>query len=192
MNNDNTKINNKTTLDKLSDALRKNLRRRKMSNDKETNNLQKNSSGALKKVSVALLLMILSSCTSHKYSNGYLVDPENLAKIKQRKTPEDEVKNLLGNPVTTSLYGEKKYFYMKREYEQKLFFAPKLIKQEVLAISFDNSGLVSKIEKFGTNDAIEIKYDPLTTPFEGNKISPFEQILSNFGKFSSQAQKAKR
>ena len=182
-------MSKKKKLTDLAKALRDNLKRRKGANHKKEN---KNNLNSKLKISVFLLFPLISSCSDRHYSNGYVAASNELSKIQLNKSTEGDVLQILGEPTTKSLYGDKEYFYMQRNYKQKLFFSPKLVKQQVISISFASNNTVKKITNYNTENAIDIKYDNEITPFEGNKIGPFEQILGNFGRFSSQAQKAAR
>lgn len=135
-------------------------------------------------------VLSLSACTKHEYYHGYSFDSKEMVQIKINETSENEVIQLLGSPTTTSLFGDKKYFYIAMHQESEAFFLPYTITQDVLEISFNNSNIVSSTKTYTLNDAKKIEHARNTTKLKGNELTPIEQILSNVGRFNNPKQKS--
>ncbi|MFQ3307759.1 MAG: outer membrane protein assembly factor BamE (lipoprotein component of BamABCDE complex) [Candidatus Midichloriaceae bacterium] len=181
---------NKSNSEKLSQALRDNLKRRKkkdMKKDSKTNDIKN-----IKAPVIALCLFLLSSCSSNIEKIGYAVKSHDLEKIKINESTEKMVVATLGEPTTKSYFKPVTYFYMEREYKKLGFLNPKLIDQNITSIQFNDKAVVNKIKIYYTKDAKILNYDSEKIEFDGNSISGFKQVLGNIGKYSSKAQKASK
>lgn len=184
-------IKNNLKLKELAEALRKNLKRRKMNNKKTSN--EKNMTPKLKKfLLIIILLSGLISCGKKVERVGYFLSDDKLSTIKANETSENNILTSLGEPTAKSSFGPKIYYYMERQYEQIGFFTPKLTQQKVVAIEFDPRNYVKKITTYNKKDANLLKYDSNQIIIQGNKIGVLEQFVSNIGKFNSKAEMAKK
>ncbi|WPX96395.1 outer membrane protein assembly factor BamE domain-containing protein [Candidatus Bandiella euplotis] len=184
----NTRDKNK--LEKLSEALKNNLKRRKVNAQKtKDNTVSKKATRQLKTALCFFMVLFLVSCVKKLEKTGYLLQKHKLELVKINKTSEQELIHILGEPTTKSSFGTKTYYYMERQSEQMAFFAPKLKEQQVVAIEFNPRNIISNITIYTKDDAKVLSYDGTKENFEGNKIGALEQMVGNFGKFNSQAQK---
>jgi outer membrane protein assembly factor BamE (lipoprotein component of BamABCDE complex) len=53
----------------------------------------------------------------------------------------------------------------------------------VLAIRFDNAGVISDMKLYGLEDARAIEPDPNSTPTSGKQLTLLQQLLGNIGRF---------
>ena len=182
---------NNLKLKKLAEALRKNLKRRKMSNKKVIN--EKNLVPKLSKfILIVIMLSGLVSCGKKVERIGYFLSEYKLSTIKENKTSEKDLLLILGEPTTKSNFGPKTYYYMERQYEQVGFFTPKLTQQKIVAIEFDTRNYVSSIVTYDKENANLLSYDADQITIKGNKIGILEQFVSNIGKFNSKTEMAKK
>lgn len=180
--------NQKSKLQALSQALKNNLKRRKKNTRKNKDN--GNTKSKISKSALSLVfILLLASCSQRLETTGYFMNKNKLGLIKINKTSKQEVINILGKPTTKSAFEPEVYYYIERQYEQVAFFTPKLRKQSIISIEFDQKNVVSNIKAYNEKDAKSLNYDDEKVSFEGNKVSPLKQILENIGKLSSQAQK---
>ena len=67
---------------------------------------------------------------------------------------------------------------------------PQLVAQTIYVVQFDDAGVVKSFQQQDNNDT-EVAMIPRTTPASGKELSVIEQLLGNFGKFSSSDDKKK-
>ena len=62
-----------------------------------------------------------------------------------------------------------------------------VVAQDVVAIEFDDQGLVNRIDRHDLNGAREIDLVDRETPTAGNELTVLEQFLGNIGRFNPPA-----
>lgn len=135
----------------------------------------------------ALLAAVIggaTACTPTVDSRGNLPHPEDLAKITAGKTTRDEVQVLLGTPSSTLNYGGESWQYISSVFETSAFFKPELKDRKVVAIYFDDNGIVKTMTYKGLEDGKEIVLVDRETPTAGKELSILEQLMGNIGRFS--------
>lgn len=137
-------------------------------------------------ISVALLVAV-TACESVKQveNRGYIDTKAVNESIQPGKTTRNEVRSLLGSPSTVSSYPPETWYYISRERETVAFLAPELTNQKVASIEFDETGVVSKFEHFGMEEARDMDYVARETPTEGRSLGLLEQLLGNLGRFNT-------
>ncbi len=59
-----------------------------------------------------------------------------------------------------------------------------MVDQEILAVAFDEGGIVESMRVYGQEDGRTIAYVDRTTPTEGNELTIIQQLLGNLGRFN--------
>jgi hypothetical protein len=85
---------------------------------------------------------------------------------------------------TISTFDDRTWYYISKRTETTAFFDPDVTDQEVLAINFDESGVVQNMRVYGQEDGRTIAYVDRTTPTEGNELTLIQQLLGNLGRFN--------
>ena len=135
----------------------------------------------------ALLAAIIggtAACTPTVDTRGNLPHPDDLAKITAGKTTRDEVQTLLGTPSSSLNYGGESWQYISSVFETTAFFKPELKDRKVVAIYFDDAGVVKVMTYKGLEDGKEIVLVDRETPTAGKQLGILEQLLGNIGRFS--------
>jgi outer membrane protein assembly factor BamE (lipoprotein component of BamABCDE complex) len=138
-----------------------------------------NRSGAL-----AAALVALACCTNPVDQRGNLPDPDKLALIKPGTTDKATVTQLLGSPSSTAAFDANTWYYISQKTRPVAFFKPERVDQEVLAIDFDENGIVRDLQHKTMADGATIEPNPKATPAPGREFSVLEQLLGNLGRFS--------
>ena len=132
-------------------------------------------------------LLVLAGCTNPIDQRGDLPDPDKLAQIKPGMTDKAAVTKLLGSPSSVAAFDANTWYYISQKTRPFAFFEPKRLDQEVLAIDFDNKGIVRDLWRKTMADGEPITPDPNATPAPGREFSIIEQLLGNLGRFSGKA-----
>jgi outer membrane protein assembly factor BamE (lipoprotein component of BamABCDE complex) len=134
---------------------------------------------------LCLGLMVLAGCDIPPNQRGNLPKPDALSQIKPGVSDKQTVQRLLGTPSSTAAFDDKTWYYISHETRQVAFLDPKLLDQQVVAIRFDDHGVVVGIDHKDLHDANSITPNPNATPAPGREFSFIEQLIGNFGKFNN-------
>jgi len=139
----------------------------------------------------AILVILLLACglglaacknsdilsTSQTYVEGYVVDQEALESIPVGSS-RDQVLLALGSPSTTAIFDEEVFYYISQtRYRGAQFMKPKVVDRRVLAIYFDDQGLVAQITNYGLQDGKLFDFTTKTTPTGGKDQSFLSQLI---------------
>jgi outer membrane protein assembly factor BamE (lipoprotein component of BamABCDE complex) len=138
-------------------------------------------------ISCSLGLLVLAGCAPTVDQRGNLPEPAKLAEIKPGVTTKDAVSQLLGTPSTVSTFNDKTWYYISRRTEQVSFFNPELLDQQVVAVAFDDGGVVREVEHLSLADSRTVEPSTRVTPSAGRELGIFEQLIGNVGRFGSGA-----
>jgi outer membrane protein assembly factor BamE (lipoprotein component of BamABCDE complex) len=126
----------------------------------------------------------LTACTPRIDQRGNKPDEEQVVQINPGIDDKNRVAELIGTPSTISTFNDKTWYYISKRTETTAFFDPDVVDQEVLAIQFDDSGIVQNMRVYGQEDGRQIAYVDRVTPTEGNELTIIQQLLGNLGRFN--------
>ena len=135
-----------------------------------------------------ILLIFIVNCSGNKVSNyhGSKILEEKFNKIEINQTNKNDLFKLIGPPSTTSDFDKNKLYYFERlKTNQSLWKLgkQKIIKNNILIVEIDNSGILRSKKLLNLNDMNDLKYFKKTTEKE------FEQDSIIYGVFSSLREK---
>lgn len=136
--------------------------------------------------SIAATAFVLSlvACAPITNQRGNLPDPDLLGQIEPGAQSRGDVANILGSPTSISSFGGEIWYYISAQTETVAFYEPEVIDQRVVAIAFDNDGMVASIRTYGLDDARDIEPEERVTPTGGREMTFLEQLVGNIGRFS--------
>ena len=132
---------------------------------------------------VSLLALSLSACESRKNTRGNLLDPERVVEIRPGEQSREEVAEILGSPSSVTPFGSDTWYYISQRIETFAFFEPKVMERQIVVVSFDKKGIVSKIDTLGLEKGQKIIPVARKTPTHGNEMTVLEQMIGNLGRF---------
>lgn len=135
---------------------------------------------------VSGLCLGLSACGSAtlERSHGYVPSDEDLENVIVGVDTRDTVATSVGSPSTSGVINEGNYYYVASRWETRFYFKPKEVEREVVAISFDEGGTVSNVERFGLEDGQVVVLNRRVTDDNISRITFLRQLLGNFGNFN--------
>jgi outer membrane protein assembly factor BamE (lipoprotein component of BamABCDE complex) len=128
--------------------------------------------------------LTLAGCTPRIDQRGNKPDEDQVVQINPGVDDKNRVAELIGTPSTISTFNDKTWYYISKRTETTAFFDPDVTDQEVLAIQFDDNGVVQNMKIYGQEDGRQIAYVDRTTPTEGNQLTIIQQLLGNLGRFN--------
>jgi len=144
-------------------------------------------------ISIVLCALICCSCTTTYVNHGYSFDDlgdstSTISSITSGVTGEIPVLQLLGSPTFVSNFGPSTFFYVSNQFEHRSFLEPRLVKQRILEITFDDRHIVRSIKEYDLGHGKEVIYVKDFVHLQGNEMSVFEQFGRNFGRFNTTGQ----
>lgn len=137
---------------------------------------------------LALLAVLgLGACTSQISTHGHRLDAAALAQVEPGQSSQQDVIQLLGSPSSLATFDDHTWYYVSQRTESHTFYYRTVVAQDVVAIVFDDQGMVNRIDRHDLNGAQEIDLVSRETPTAGNELSVLEQLLGNIGRFNPPA-----
>lgn len=130
----------------------------------------------------------LAACEPRISTHGYVPNEQILSRIEPGLHNRLEVAQFLGTPSTTALFGAETWLYITERREEYAFFHPEIIDQSVIAIAFDERGVVQEIAGYTLEDGIIVDPISRTTPTYGKQLGLLEQLVGNVGRFNTEGQ----
>ena len=135
-----------------------------------------------------ILYIFIVNCSGNTVSNyhGSKILEDKFNKIEINQTNKNDLFKLIGPPSTTSDFDKNKLYYFERlKTNQSLWKLgkQKIIKNNILIVEIDNSGILRSKKLLNLNDMNDLKYFKKTTKKE------FEQDNIIYGVFSSLREK---
>lgn len=126
----------------------------------------------------------MAGCTAQYRNHGYVPTEEDLAEVVVGVDTRDSVAESIGAPSSSGVLDESGYYYVATRLRHYGASQPKPVSRELVAISFDRSGVVSGVERFGLEDGQVIPLERRVTS-SGIQDSTFlRQLLGSIGNIS--------
>lgn len=134
---------------------------------------------------VGLVLVALAGCAAQVRHHGYAPDDRALAEVEVGRHNREDVADLVGRPGSTGLMRDSGWYYVASQREHFAYRAPAEIDREVVAISFDQSGRVSNIERFGLENGEVVALSRRVTDSQIRGTTLIAQLFRNIGNFTA-------
>ena len=131
-----------------------------------------------------LTLIFLSSCSLDKVVQHHGVHnlEKKQAKLKINYTNKNDIIKLIGPPSTKSSFDNDIYIYLERKTSSSRLTRlgkKSLIKNDVLVLEIDNTGILLSKKFYNKDDMNEIKFDENITGVNYSKRSFIYNFLSS-------------
>lgn len=140
-----------------------------------------------KKAIVAFALLLgtaVSGCTVDRQVRGYVIDTDLTEGVVVGLDNMSSVARLLGNPSMKGTFSPDVWYYINEKAIRRSFFKPHATERTIMALYFDDVGVLDEIKTYTLADARKIRPRKDKTPTRGKKLGFFEQIFGNIGRFS--------
>jgi outer membrane protein assembly factor BamE (lipoprotein component of BamABCDE complex) len=130
----------------------------------------------------------LTACAANVSTHGHRLDAAALAQIEPGQSSQGDVLQLLGSPSSLATFDDRTWYYVSQRTETHSFYSTTVVSQDVVAIVFDDQGLVRHVGRHDLNGARDIDLVDRETPTAGNELTVLEQFLGNIGRFNPPAE----
>jgi len=139
-------------------------------------------------VLVGALLPMLSGCETIIDQRGFAPTPGSLEKLEIGSQSREDVVRLIGSPSAVATFNPNTWYYISQKQETYAFFKPEILEQNVLQLTFNESGRLQAMKKYDLSDGRDIEMVSRITPTAGKELTVLEQIMGNVGRFSGPRQ----
>lgn len=137
---------------------------------------------------IMIAVFAVTSCAPMIDSRGNFPEEKKISEIIPGKTKSFEVEYYLGSPSSKSVFGEEVWYYISSKQKRFAFYKVEELERKILKISFDEDGVVYKVEYNDLNDAVDVKIAGKETKTYGHSMGLLEQLIGNLGRFEESAE----
>jgi outer membrane protein assembly factor BamE (lipoprotein component of BamABCDE complex) len=141
--------------------------------------------GSLRRIGLVLALGLLAACSAVYRNHGYVPADDELALVEVGVDTRETVGEKIGRPSTSGLLNADGWYYVQSRYELVGPREPREIDRQVLAVTFNEAGVVENIARFGLEDGQVVELSRRVTETNVKGISLIRQALGNFGRFQA-------
>ncbi len=127
------------------------------------------------------LAVSVSACNPALRAHGHRYGIDEEPVITPAEDTQQTVLSRFGNPSTRGVFEENTWYYISSTRESIAYLRPTTRDRRVIAVTFDDNGIVSEVEEYGLEDGRVVAYADGETPTRGRELSILEQILGNVG-----------
>lgn len=140
--------------------------------------------GAARAGLTGLALLSLAACSAVYRNHGYVPTPSELSQVTVGKDTRDSVVKTIGAPTASGVLDDSGFYYISSRMRHFGPMEPKVVDRELVAISFNNSGVVQNIERFGLEDGRAVPLERRVTSSSVEDKTFLRQLLGNLGRFN--------
>ena len=113
---------------------------------------------------------------------GYVIDKELATNLQVGVDNKASVEKTLGRPTLVGQFSPNDWYYVSQNTTTAAFSSPKVNRQTVLHVRFDQAGNVAAVRRTGRELIAAVNPANAQTPTLGRKKSFFEDIFGNIGR----------
>ena len=136
---------------------------------------------AMLKTAMILGAVLLAGCSQIRQHKGVVLDPQISSAIQPGVDNKDSVEKALGRPSFVGQFTPNDWYYFSRDVNQVAFRNPKVVKQTVLVVHFDQKGNVASVQRTGKELVMNVEPTHRSTPTLGRQRTFFEELFGNIG-----------
>lgn len=138
----------------------------------------------IRNLAVATAILGLAACATVVDRHGYAPTDAQLAEVVVGVDTKETVADSIGQPSAAGILANSGWYYVESEFETFGPFEKREVDRQVVAISFDQAGVVRNIERFGLEDGNAVVLSRRVTDSNIEGISFLRQLLGNVGNFA--------
>jgi len=132
-----------------------------------------------------LCCLALAACATVVRNHGYVPDETELAQVQVGTDTRETVAEKIGRPSAQGLLNDVGWFYVQSRFEHVGPREPKEVERQVVAITFNDRGVVDNIGRYGLEDGRVVAISRRVTESNIKGIGFIRQLLSNFGRIQA-------
>lgn len=146
----------------------------------------RNSRGIAIPALAAALAFSLAACSPITRDYGYAPSDADLEDVVIGVDTRDTLADVVGAPSAAGVMRDSAWYYVASRWEARGPLAPEEVEREVVAVSFDQTGVVTNIERFGLAEGQVIALNRRVTEDNIKGVSFLRQLLGNVGNLTAE------
>ncbi|SFP20503.1 outer membrane protein assembly factor BamE [Tranquillimonas alkanivorans] len=126
-----------------------------------------------------------AACSPIYRNHGYVPTDRDLADLSVGIDTRDTVAAAVGRPSAAGLLKESGWYYVQSRWRHYGAFEPREIDRQVVAISFNDGGVITNIERFGLEEGRVVPLSRRVTDSNIAGISFLRQLFGSVGNFTA-------
>jgi outer membrane protein assembly factor BamE (lipoprotein component of BamABCDE complex) len=131
------------------------------------------------------VLLMSVGCTTLYRNHGYAPTDDQLAEVLVGVDTRDTVSDVVGPPTAGGVTNGGGFFYVESRFRLLGPLEPKEIEREVVAIRFDDAGVVSNVERFGLENGNVVALSRRVTQDNVRDTTFIRQLFGSIGNFNA-------
>lgn len=128
-----------------------------------------------------VVMVAISACATIYRNHGYVPTDEELAEVVVGIDTRDSVAESVGAPSASGMLADGDYYYVSTRIRHYGALEPKVVNRRIVAISFDQAGVVENVEEFGLEHGRVVRLQRRVTSSSVSDKTFFRQLLGNLG-----------
>ncbi|HJD55451.1 MAG TPA: outer membrane protein assembly factor BamE [Rickettsia endosymbiont of Pyrocoelia pectoralis] len=134
-------------------------------------------------ISAILILFSLNGCQTIE-TRGQAIEDSALKELESKKLNKTEVVSLIGTPTMVPEYSQDTWYYVERVMSQRAWLNPKIVKQRIVKITFDNRNFMQEIEVINDSHRQDLTVVSEYTRTYGTELNGLQKFVKNLGRFN--------
>lgn len=132
------------------------------------------------------LLLVLAACSPTVTVHGYVPPDEELAEIEPGRDTVLTVAEKIGRPSSSGLLRDSDWYYVQTTMEQLAYNPLRPTDRKVVAIDFNDAGVVTDIQTYGLEDGRIVNLSPRVTETGGQRVNMLQRIFGGLLNFDAE------
>ena len=140
------------------------------------------------RLAAVLLTIGLAGCSlfqAKEQIRGNKVDADQLKELTPGTSSRADVTALLGSPTMHATFDDNTWLYVSMVTRPRIGGTQTINEQNVVALTFDNKGVLSAIKTKNQDDSLPVTVVDRTTPSPGSEASFLQQLFGYIGRFNA-------
>lgn len=129
--------------------------------------------------------LFLAACAEQIRTHGFVPSDADLEAVVVGRDTQGTLRTILGSPGATGIEAGTGWYYVRSTYRSYAYQAPEEIDREVVAVSFDEEGVVTNVERFGLEDGQVVALSRRVTDDNTRGIGFLRQLFGNLGRVTA-------
>jgi outer membrane protein assembly factor BamE (lipoprotein component of BamABCDE complex) len=137
--------------------------------------------GKARLAAAVMMVAALSACTASYRTHGYMPPEDELQQIVPGVDTRASVEDLIGVPNAAGVRDSAGYYYIETEMRHFAWRRPEITDRQILAITFDQAGVVDNIVSYGLEDGRVVPLTRRVTQTTDGDIGFIRKLFGNIG-----------
>ena len=112
---------------------------------------------------------------------------EELATVEPGEDTVITVAEKIGRPASSGLLRDSDWYYVQTTMEQLTYNPQRPIDRKVVAIGFDDAGVVTDVQTYGLEDGRIVNLSPRVTVTGGQRVNILQRIFGGLLNFDAES-----